>query len=205
MSFKMRTTPPSADNRNWVHISKGGKNSCILIAGKSVLPNCVGYAWGRFMEISGKTPKLSRANAEDWYDYNDGYERGKTPRLGAVICWRKGKTKNESDGAGHVAIVEQINKDGSIVVSQSGYGGSRFWTSTIPSSYKLSGYVFQGFIYNPATKEQYYNTSKKRKTNKEIAKEVIIGKWGNGEERKRKITEAGYNYNTIQKLVNEML
>ena len=41
----------------------------------------------------------------------------------------------------------------------------------------------------------------KKKTNQEIAKEVIQGKWGNGEERKKKLTEAGYNYNTIQKLV----
>lgn len=43
------------------------------------------------------------------------------------------------------------------------------------------------------------------KSNTEIAKEVINGKWGNGEERKRKLTAAGYNYSVIQSLVNKML
>ena len=45
----------------------------------------------------------------------------------------------------------------------------------------------------------------KKKTNEEIAKEVIAGKWGNGAVRKKKLTDAGYNYSVIQKLVNKML
>ena len=150
MTFKPRLTAPSTTDKNWIHTSAGGKNSCIKISGNSVLPNCVGYAYGRFMEILGSIPKLSRGNAEDWYGYSDGYKRGKTPKLGAVICWAKGKTGNSADGAGHVAIVEQINSDGSIVISQSGYNSKRFWTSTIKKGYALSGYTFQGFIYNPA-------------------------------------------------------
>ena len=43
----------------------------------------------------------------------------------------------------------------------------------------------------------------KKKTNSEIAHEVIEGKWGNGSERKRRLTEAGYDYNAIQSLVNK--
>ena len=39
----------------------------------------------------------------------------------------------------------------------------------------------------------------------EIAKEVIRGDWGNGQERKQKLTAAGYDYSAIQKKVNEML
>ena len=38
-----------------------------------------------------------------------------------------------------------------------------------------------------------------------IAKEVINGKWGTGEERKRRLTQAGYNYNDIQKLVDKLV
>lgn len=150
MAFKARLNAPSKSDKNWIHTSAGGKNSCIKVSGNSVLPNCVGYAWGRFMEILGKTPKLSRSNAENWYGYNDGYERGKTPKLGAVVCWAKGKVGNSKDGAGHVAIVEKIYKDGSFLVSQSGYGSKRFWTSKIPKSGYLKGYTFLGFIYNPA-------------------------------------------------------
>ena len=39
----------------------------------------------------------------------------------------------------------------------------------------------------------------------ELAKEVIRGDWGNGQERKEKLTAAGYDYATIQKRVNELL
>jgi hypothetical protein len=38
-----------------------------------------------------------------------------------------------------------------------------------------------------------------------IAKEVIAGKWGNGTERKNRLTEAGYNYREVQDKVNELL
>ena len=38
-----------------------------------------------------------------------------------------------------------------------------------------------------------------------IAREVILGKWGNGEIRKKRLAEAGYNYTEIQKKVNELL
>ena len=39
----------------------------------------------------------------------------------------------------------------------------------------------------------------------ELAREVIRGNWGNGAERKRRLTEAGYDYNAVQKRVNELL
>ena len=38
-----------------------------------------------------------------------------------------------------------------------------------------------------------------------MAYEVIRGDWGNGEERKNKLTQAGYDYDTIQKIVNYKL
>lgn len=44
-----------------------------------------------------------------------------------------------------------------------------------------------------------------KKSNKDIAKEVIRGDWGNGEERRKRLTAAGYNYAAIQSLVNQML
>lgn len=43
------------------------------------------------------------------------------------------------------------------------------------------------------------------KSNETIAKEVIAGKWGNGAERKNRLTQAGYNYSEIQTLVNQLL
>lgn len=39
----------------------------------------------------------------------------------------------------------------------------------------------------------------------EIAQEVIQGKWGNGQDRVNRLTNAGYNYSEIQQKVNEIL
>ena len=39
----------------------------------------------------------------------------------------------------------------------------------------------------------------------ELAKEIIRGDWGNGDDRKNRLTAAGYDYNAVQKLVNELL
>lgn len=58
-----------------------------------------------------------------------------------------------------------------------------------------------------ATTEQPAATpaAEERKSNQDIAKEVIEGKWGNGYERKTRLTKAGYNYSDIQEIVNNML
>lgn len=44
-----------------------------------------------------------------------------------------------------------------------------------------------------------------RKSVDELAREVIQGKWGNGNDRKNRLTNAGYDYNVVQKRVNELL
>lgn len=39
----------------------------------------------------------------------------------------------------------------------------------------------------------------------DVAREVIAGLWGNGEERRNKLTDAGYDYSVIQARVNEIV
>ena len=113
------------------------------------LPNCTCDAWGRFWEEAGSQyrPNLSTGNAEDWYNYSDGYERGSEPALGAVLCLADGPYS----GDGHVCVVEEINSDGSITCSNSAWGGDYFYLSTLypPDYLPIAGYRFQGFIYNP--------------------------------------------------------
>ena len=115
--------------------------------------NCTWYAYGRYNEARGSwSPnELSHNNAGDWYDDATAFNRGATPQLGAVICYHDPSGVN----LGHVAVVEQINDDGSILISQSGFPDIYFWTATVTqeSGYRESwainrGYVCQGFIYN---------------------------------------------------------
>lgn len=42
-----------------------------------------------------------------------------------------------------------------------------------------------------------------KKTNEELADEVIAGKWGNGDTRKKALIDAGYDYNAVQAIVNQ--
>ena len=158
--FVARKDKPKSDNKFYIHTSFGGVNSCILRNKKtgSVLPNCVGYSWGRAYELLGKKPKLSRGNAENWYGYNDGYERGQEPRLGAIMCW-----KGKGNLAGHVCNVEKHFSDGSVITSNSNYSGTEFYLKEFKKPYKISSnYEFQGFIYLPKefeeeeTKEDFF-------------------------------------------------
>lgn len=149
LAYSPRLSAPSQSNRYY------GSDNVFYQSGYG-MPNCTAYAWGRFYEISGSRPKLCTGNAGTWYSYtSDGYSRGRSPKLGAVIVWtRLGQ-------AGHVAIVEQINSDGSIVTSNSAWGGTYFYTQTLyPPSYTWSSYYqFQGFIYNPAVSGSSVSTS----------------------------------------------
>lgn len=163
--FKQRMVKPEAGNPYYNTVSNGGYSGAIVgnPTDKScnVLSNCVGYAAGRFAEIQGQKKLvyfMYPPNAEDFYDtaINSGLKVGLVPKLGAIIVWAKGKTWTPADGAGHVAVVEQINSDGSIITSESGYGcANPFWTSHREKGGGNWGagseYRFLGFVYQPET------------------------------------------------------
>ena len=60
----------------------------------------------------------------------------------------------------------------------------------------------EGF-YDISAKPAEEAKPKPTKSNEDIAQEVIAGKWGNGDERKIRLTDAGYDYNAVQAIVNE--
>lgn len=55
------------------------------------------------------------------------------------------------------------------------------------------------------SKDEKNQNDSKKKPIEEIASEVIAGKWGNGVDRKNRLTAAGYDYDEVQKKVNEKL
>lgn len=63
----------------------------------------------------------------------------------------------------------------------------------------ITGNVDLNYCYSDLT------NSNTEKTIEQLANEVIEGKWGNGEERKNRLTSSGYNYQEIQNKVNEKL
>lgn len=158
-AFTPRLSRPEAGNPYYNTRSRGGYSDAIVgsptDSGCNVLCNCVGYAYGRFNEIAGagSCRYLRPTNAENFIQNRGTLSYGAEPKLGGCMVWRKGATLSGSDGAGHVAIVEKINADGSIVTSESGWGGPVFVTKTRRKGDgnwgAISPYAYLGCIYQP--------------------------------------------------------
>ena len=150
----------------------GGLNEAVFgkptIKGTNVLCNCVGYANGRLNEIIND-PELKGivfkfayqlvCNAENFIESakRQGLKISKTPVEGGVMVWQKGRTLNNYDGAGHVAVVEKVYDDGSILTSESGYDAWAFKTIRRTNENGRWGqntnYKFRGCIINPSIKD----------------------------------------------------
>ena len=167
MSFVPRFVIPEKGNPYYNTKRSGGYSGAIKGSpteqGLDVLRNCVGYANGRFAEVQGLNCIKYQlvCNAENFVDKAKSYGLtvGTSPKVGSIIVWQGGKTKKGSDGAGHVAVVEQINADGTIITSESGYNAKKaFWTQTRSNQNGRWGqgnsYTFLGFIYNPAVTDE---------------------------------------------------
>lgn len=148
-------------NSKWYSSHVGGAGGGTFFSGDNGLDkwrgdrggNCTAYAWGRRCELEGERTQLgANGDAYFWYarELAAGiYKTGQTARVGAVCCWSYGYSKD-----GHVAVVEKINKDGSIVTSNSAYGSRTgipvlFYNDTFKDeeTLKNSYGIFQGYIY----------------------------------------------------------
>ena len=85
------------------------------------------------------------------------------------------------------------------------YNGSDFdsWQFTD------KGY-YNGYKYNVDTSVVYKDypmiiKGRSKKSMDKLVSEIIAGRWGTGAERKKRLTYAGYDYNIVQKAVNERL
>lgn len=76
-----------------------------------------------------------------------------------------------------------------------GYATSNSYISTLSNTVVKYG----------LTKYDSQLISASEKTIDDIANEVIANLWGNGTTRMLRLTQAGYDYNTVQKRVNEIL
>lgn len=152
------------------------------------MPNCTAYAFGRYAEARGGFPpnRLPTGNAKTWYNNATSFKRGKTPKLGAVMCF--GGT--DSNDYGHVCIVEEIYADGSVRTSNSYYYRGEhgdYYDRMFFSMHRFDAVVqdgkttyimlhngsprpFQGFIYNDVVDAPYIPYS-------DIILSAIMGNW----------------------------
>lgn len=96
------------------------------------------------------------------------------------------------------ASIDQLARD--VIAGKYGNGDAR--KKALGSKYnevqaRVNELLKSGTSSKPATSS--------KKSNEQIAREVIQGKWGNGEDRRKRLTAAGYNYATVQSIVNKLL
>lgn len=105
-----------------------------------------------------------------------------------------------------VADIAKRNNLGKLVKGQNLVWHRMYAATTCPGNYLLSK---MDYIAEQANKINGQSTSApettNKKSNEEIANEVIAGKWGNGDARKTALTNAGYDFSVIQSIVNEKL
>lgn len=108
-------------------------------------------------------------------------------------------------------IAEEVNKRLTPTANtfyrvQVGYFKNKSYAEAYVEKLKADGY--DAYITSeevPVVTEPTPEPVVVKKTNEEIAKEVIQGKWGNGLDRKNRLTEAGYDYAAVQAVVAKLL
>jgi len=128
---------------------------------------------------------------------NDGY----TPQPGDAVLydWDDSGSGDCTGWPDHVGTVEKVS-GGKITVIEGNYSNA-----VKRRTISVDGRYIRGFIVPRYDAEESSATPSATKSVAEIAKEVIAGKWGNGDERKSALEAAGYDYAAVQKKVNELL
>lgn len=139
---------------------------------------------GIWVEADSHTPKIGDGVLYDWDDSGKGDNTGFPD---------------------HVGIIDYVNKkSGYFTVIEGNYSDS-----VKRRTVSINGKYIRGFITPKYDEEITVNkndyTENNKKSLKEIAYEVIIGKWGNDPDRSKNLRNAGYDPDEIQKSVNQIL
>lgn len=108
-------------------------------------------------------------------------------QYGDWLVWDRGSAECPDS---HVAMFERWNGSKVYVLGQNQFGQSKATEGNISASGIIGVLRLKAWIQQP------------KKTNDQIAQEVLNGSWGNGEDRKKRLTDAGYNYDAVQAIVN---
>lgn len=132
---------------------------------------------GRWHEADNYKPQIADILMYDWNDTGKGENTGTPEHVGIVISVN-GENFTVLEGNYSNAVKKrQMNVNGRYI-----------------RGYCLPDYASKATAEEPVVK----------KSVTEIAKEVLNGEWGNGDERKLKLYAAGYDYKTVQAEVNRL-
>ena len=173
-SYAVKTTSPITTGSKYYY----DINYDRFAQGNLYLPNCTCYAAGRSAEIADAPlgTEVPGGNAKTWWTTTT-WQKGSEPKVGAICVWGSSSVQY-----GHVAVVERVNDDGSVLISQSNYTRSSasamntnyFQTKTHKLVVGQKGTLtspFLGYIYNP-----YINDIRVARDEKKSQVEIITYK-----------------------------
>lgn len=158
------------------------------------------YRWlVRFEEVSGVKPMIyMNQSCERSYDWskvvannnglwlaNYGKNDGKNNGYSAPKYWKSVAMHQ------YTSLLDGRSLDGDVF-----NGDAEAWTK-----YAKSGNGPTAVVPGEFREED----TRPLKSDMEIAEEVLAGKWGNGDDRYARLTQAGYNYATVQAIVNSLV
>lgn len=128
----------------------------------------------------------------------------RNPPRGVPLTWKGG-----SHGHGHRAISLgnkrvrsiDVNGAGTVGTVSLGWFEENWGMEYVGWSETISGILIPLGVPVSVPKP----SAPQRKPIAQIVREVIDGKWGSGEERKKRLTAAGYSYREVQSKVNDVL
>lgn len=122
-----------------------------------------------------------------------------------VYCVQTGAFKNKAGAESLASDVKKAGFNTYITIVDGLYkvqtGAFVNKDNAIKMAEELKNKGFSTFITTKNTASMPDN----KKTIDELAREVIRGDWGVGDERERRLTEAGYNYDAVQTRVNQLM
>lgn len=119
------------------------------------------------------------------------------PSPGDILFYDWQDKKPEEDNRNspdHVGIVEKV-EGGFITIIEGNYS-----KSVKRRAIEINGKYIRGYGI-----PKYKAAANYKLTTEEVAKEVILGKWGSGLTRRIKLAAAGYDYTEVQGAVNRLL
>lgn len=165
----------------------------------SALAIKLGYTEIMPIEISCGNLVEAAKKMNIWVE-NDGY----IPKPGDAVLydWDDSGKGDNIGWPDHVGIVEYVNtKSGYFVVIEGNYNNQ-----VKQRTVSINGKYIRGFITPQYDSVSYDDPCfSTQKSIREIALEVIVGKWGYGTERKVFLKNAGFSYEEVQNEVNRIL